>query len=162
MRIDSSGHAIIPAGVTLGTSAGVYNAANTLDDYEEGTFTPTFVGSTGGTVTLAAAFDKYAYTKVGRVVTITGRVDVSGTPSLSGNLLLQGLPFSSGDLSDSAGYTVQYGFITIGSSNTGNPIVVELQENVTQATLRLEDWSSASGVLTNNSRIQMSITYFTN
>ena len=41
MRIDSSGHAIIPAGVTLGTSAGTYAAANTLDDYEEGTWTPT-------------------------------------------------------------------------------------------------------------------------
>ena len=40
MRIDSSGHAIIPAGVTLGTAVGTYNAANTLDDYEEGTFTP--------------------------------------------------------------------------------------------------------------------------
>ena len=147
-------------------SGGVYlggtGAANALDDYEFGTFTPTFIGSTSGTVTLATAFDKYAYTKVGRVVTITGRVDVSGTPSLSGNLLLQGLPFSSGNLLDSAGFTVQYGFITIGSSNTGNPIVVELQENVTQATLRLEDWTSAAGVLTNNSRIQMSITYFTN
>jgi hypothetical protein len=40
MRIDSSGHAIIPAGVTLGTAAGVYAAANTLDDYEEGTWSP--------------------------------------------------------------------------------------------------------------------------
>ena len=95
------------------------------------------------------------------MVTITGRVDVSGTPSLSGNLLLQGLPFTSGNLTDQAGYTVQYGFITIGASNTGNPIVIEIQENTTEAALRLEDWTTAAGVLTNNSRIQMSITYFT-
>jgi hypothetical protein len=33
LRIDASGHAIIPEGVTLGTAAGVYSAANTLDDY---------------------------------------------------------------------------------------------------------------------------------
>ena len=146
-------------------SGGVYlggtGSANKLDDYEEGTFTPTFVGSTGGTVTLGSAFDTYAYTKIGRIVTITGRVDVSGTPSLSGNLLLQGLPFTSGNLTDQAGYTVQYGFITIGASNTGNPIVIELQEGTTEAALRLEDWTTASGVLVNNSRIQMSITYFT-
>jgi len=146
-------------------SGGVYlggtGSANKLDDYEEGTFTPTFVGSTGGTVTLGSAFNTYAYTKIGRIVTITGRVDVSGTPSLSGNLLLQGLPFTSGNLTDQAGYTVQYGFITIGASNTGNPIVIELQEGTTEAALRLEDWTTASGVLVNNSRIQMSITYFT-
>ena len=147
----------LSGGVFLGGTG----SSNKLDDYEEGTFTPTFVGSTGGTVTLGSAFDKYAYTKIGRMVTITGRVDVSGTPSLSGNLLLQGLPFTSGNLTDQAGYTVQYGFITIGASNTGNPIVIELQESTTEAALRLEDWTTAAGVLTNNSRIQMSITYFT-
>ena len=52
MRIDSSGHAIIPAGVTLGTATGVYAAANTLDDYEEGAWTPTVTGSTTQEVTV--------------------------------------------------------------------------------------------------------------
>ncbi len=51
MRIDSSGHAIIPAGVTLGTSAGTYAAANTLDDYEEGTFTMSVNGASGNNTT---------------------------------------------------------------------------------------------------------------
>ena len=64
MRIDSSGHAIIPAGVTLGTSAGTYNAANTLDDYEEGTWTP---GLETGSLTSDA--NGY-YTKIGRLVYI--------------------------------------------------------------------------------------------
>jgi hypothetical protein len=150
----------LSGGVVFDAVAGSATS-NTLDDYEEGTFTPTFLGSTGGTVTLGSAFDKYAYTKIGRMVTITGRVDVSGTPSLSGNLLLQGLPFTSGDLADQAGHTVQYGFITIGALNTGNPIVIELPESATEAVLRLEDWTTAAGVLTDNSRIQMSITYFT-
>jgi hypothetical protein len=67
MRIDSSGHAIIPAGVTLGTAVGTYNAANTLDDYEEGTFSGTVDGTT------------YSgeYTKVGNLVTISCYYDCS-------------------------------------------------------------------------------------
>jgi hypothetical protein len=54
MRLDSSGHLIVPNGVTLGTSAGSYAASNTLDDYEEGTFTVTStrdgVGQSGGSL----------------------------------------------------------------------------------------------------------------
>lgn len=65
---------------------------NTLDDYEEGTFTPTIVGSTSaGTGTYTQQIGKY--TKIGRVV----HVDIviqwtahSGT----GNILIDGLPFT--------------------------------------------------------------------
>ena len=67
MRIDSSGHAIIPAGVTLGTSAGTYAAANTLSDYEEGTWTPVVdnvSGFDGSSISDISA----RYTKVGRQV----------------------------------------------------------------------------------------------
>ena len=41
MRLDSSGHLIVPNGVTLGTAVGTYDSANTLDDYEQGSWTPT-------------------------------------------------------------------------------------------------------------------------
>lgn len=40
MRIDDDGRVICPEGITLGTAVGTYAAANTMDDYEEGTFTP--------------------------------------------------------------------------------------------------------------------------
>jgi len=88
MRIDSSGHAIIPAGVTLGTATGVYNAANTLDDYEEGTWTPTLGG--GATATGMTG----TYTKVGRLVTAHLHLEnstISGTP----DYIVSGLPFTS-------------------------------------------------------------------
>ena len=88
MRIDSSGHAIIPAGVTLGTAAGVYNAANTLDDYEEGTWTPVL----GGGATATGMTGKY--TKVGNLVTaylILENSTISGTP----DYIVSGLPFTS-------------------------------------------------------------------
>ena len=78
-------------------SGGVYlggtGAANKLDDYEEGTWTPSFGGSTSNpTVNFNVAGGTYV--KVGRLVTIgvkTTTVSVSGG---SGGLFLNGLPFA--------------------------------------------------------------------
>ena len=95
MRIDSSGHAIIPAGVTLGTAAGVYSAANTLDDYETGTFTPTVTGF--GTPAYTLQFG--SYTKIGRLVYIVIKLNFN-TASGTANVGIGGLPFTSADISD--------------------------------------------------------------
>jgi hypothetical protein len=92
MRIDSSGHAIIPAGVTLGTSAGTYNAANTLDDYEEGTWEVDFTisGSSIGSFNNRSAY----YTKIGNVVYVNASTQYTGS-SLSGSYIVGGgLPFT--------------------------------------------------------------------
>ena len=78
-------------------SGGVYlggtGAANKLDDYEEGTWTPSFGGSTSNpTVNFNVAGGTYV--KVGSLVTIgvkTTTVSVSGG---SGGLFLNGLPFT--------------------------------------------------------------------
>jgi hypothetical protein len=96
MRIDSVGHAIIPSGVTLGTATGVYNAAKTLDDYEEGAWTPTITGSTtAGTGTYTS--QSGSYTKIGRQVTVYGRVGQSNNTG-TGNIRIAGLPYGlSGD-----------------------------------------------------------------
>jgi hypothetical protein len=94
MRIDSSGHAIIPAGVTLGTAAGTYVADNTLDDYEEGTWTPVAADATTGGNTTTTGDGRY--TKVGRVVVASCEllnVNITGLNSAS-PLYIQGLPFA--------------------------------------------------------------------
>jgi len=97
MRIDSSGHAIIPAGVTLGTAAGTYNADNTLDDYEEGTWTPTLPN--GGTLTVEGA----TYTKIGRLVNVRGYIqDITPTDDTS-QFQIGGLPFTTGNTAQSYG-----------------------------------------------------------
>jgi hypothetical protein len=90
LRIDSSGHAIIPAGVTLGTAAGVYNAANTLDDYEEGVWTPTLLN--GGAITTGGS--NAVYIKIGNQVTISTYVTFSGVPNNSSSFVIGGLPFT--------------------------------------------------------------------
>jgi hypothetical protein len=95
LRIDASGHAIIPEGVTLGKAAGVYSAANTLDDYEEGNWTP--VQSTASAQTGTWSTLSGTYTKVGDLV--TALMHISGTSmgftSLTGYLKVTGLPFTS-------------------------------------------------------------------
>lgn len=64
---------------------------NCLDDYEEGTFTPTFVNLNVGNGT------RYGnYIKVGRLVTVTFGIVFGSTTSFSGDLTgVTGLPFTS-------------------------------------------------------------------
>jgi hypothetical protein len=65
---------------------------NTLDDYEEGTFTPTVSFSTSGTVTYVLRLG--TYTKIGRQVTVNLMVNFSDNTG-SGNVSVGNLPFTS-------------------------------------------------------------------
>jgi hypothetical protein len=65
-----------------------------LDDYEEGTFTPTVIGTTtAGTATYANQLGKY--TKVGRLVTVEIYLNWN-TGTGAGTLAFGGLPFTIG------------------------------------------------------------------
>jgi hypothetical protein len=71
--------------------------ANTLDDYEEGTWTPTYVSSSGafGTITYdALRFG--SYTKIGRTVNILGVIRTDDLPvgTATGTVRISGLPFT--------------------------------------------------------------------
>jgi hypothetical protein len=82
------------SGITFPATQSSSPNVNTLDDYEEGSFTPAVAGSTtAGTATysLASGF----YTKVGGIVRVYGRVSFTGATG-SGRLLLTGLPFTHG------------------------------------------------------------------
>jgi hypothetical protein len=83
-------------GIVLGATTNV--AANTLDDYEEGTFTPTITAATGTLTTVSATG---AYTKVGRLVTASVDITVTTNGTGAGNLVTT-LPFTPSSL-------VQYG-----------------------------------------------------
>ena len=88
MRIDSAGHAIIGGGVTLGNGQS-YAAANTLDDYEEGTWTPT-AAMLGSSWTAHSA----RYTKTGNLVHVQLYIDNIASNGTSSNAVIGGLPFS--------------------------------------------------------------------
>ena len=85
-----------------GLHLGGTGSANALDDYEEGTWTPTY--SSGGGDATSVTYDKQNgyYYKIGGVVHVwwTLRTDAINTTGMAGDLLVKGLPFSSGGSTD--------------------------------------------------------------
>jgi hypothetical protein len=112
MRLDSTGNVKIANGNVVMTTSGkgIDFSANTpdgsgtvgsevLNDYEEGTFTPTVIGTTtAGTIGTYFA-NTVRYTKVGRLVTVQvylAYADGTGT----GDLAFAGLPFTTGNIAN--------------------------------------------------------------
>ena len=80
------------SGITFPATQSVSSNANTLDDYEEGSWTPVLkFGSTPITLTTAQGI----YTKIGQAVFIEMQVVWSVT-SGTGAVIIEGLPFTSG------------------------------------------------------------------
>jgi hypothetical protein len=81
------------SGITFPATQSASSDANTLDDYEEGTFTPTFFfgGSqmSGGSVSAIGS-----YTKIGRVVYYLVDIAMSVKGTGSGNMQIRGMPFT--------------------------------------------------------------------
>jgi hypothetical protein len=81
------------AGITFPATASASSDANTLDDYEEGTFTPSFYFSSGS---VTYSTQEAAYTKIGRLVHCTMAFVLSGVSSPTGSVGISGLPFTNG------------------------------------------------------------------
>jgi hypothetical protein len=85
LDLGSTGQIVFPT--TQNASAN----ANTLDDYEEGSWTPGINPGTSGAVTVQSATGKY--TKVGNVVTVQLGIQFTRNTAV-GHLNLTGFPFS--------------------------------------------------------------------
>jgi hypothetical protein len=99
MRIDSSQNVSIPNGdLTIASGNGVFlggtGTANKLDDYEEGTFTPTLSGGTTNPTPTAVTLGNADYTKIGNTVFIRAYIIVQLTAVGSGGAQIGGLPFA--------------------------------------------------------------------
>ena len=111
MRIDSSARLLVgvssananggilqlSSGITFPATQVLSTDPNTLDDYEEGTFTPIIIGtSTAGTGTYSQQFG--GYTKIGRQVFFTITITWSAHTG-TGNIGARGLPFTAANTS---------------------------------------------------------------
>lgn len=69
---------------------------NTLDDYEEGTWTPVITFATPGDLSVAYSLRSGYYTKIGRLVSLSFAMVTSTFThtTASGNLLITGMPFT--------------------------------------------------------------------
>jgi hypothetical protein len=82
------------AGIAFPATQSASSNANTLDDYEEGTWTPVLEGDgTNPTVTYNAA-NSGTYTKIGNLVTVNFNLFTTAKVGGTGNILVGGLPFA--------------------------------------------------------------------
>jgi len=99
--IDNAGDVAISAGDLIFGTAGKgiclgvtsNTDSNTLDDYEEGTFTAGLTPGSGS-ITINGSYNTMSYTKIGRLVYCAGYISISGESSAGGSLKLTGLPFT--------------------------------------------------------------------
>jgi len=96
------------AGITFPATQSASSNANTLDDYEEGSWTPTMIASTSGTITLSSPTNSMRYRKIGDLITLTGVINISSVSSPVGDLRIGGIPVAIGQ--PSAGSILMYGF----------------------------------------------------
>ena len=85
-------------GVCLGVTSNT--DSNTLDDYEEGTWTPTYTAGSAPTVSYNTQDGKY--TKIGQTVAFNCRIATNSTSGGSGSVYITGLPFANSKISSGA------------------------------------------------------------
>jgi len=161
----------VDAGIQLGNniyrftdlylSGGVYlggtGSSNKLDDYEEGTFAPTFTPDTSGSLPLQNNYDTMQYVKIGNWVTLSGFIRAS-TPSspVGSSPNLGNFPFTVANLSDAAGRSS--GSVSYFDDSAGNWSVlpVYIVESQTQAYVKID-----SSTIGNNDGFYISLNYRT-
>lgn len=99
------------AGITFPATQSASTDANTLDDYEEGTFTPTLAA--GFSVAPTSYTNQLGrYTKIGRIVYFEIDIDANGATANATGVQFGGLPFTSA--------VAPYGAVTLGYQTTFN------------------------------------------
>ena len=138
--------------------------ANALDDYEEGAFSATLVGQYGGNANYS--YRNSYYTRIGRVVHVTGDIRFDGSWSgNSGNLYLQ-LPFGT---SFASGGTVGNGSVAEWNLSNSNWDYIGIQVDNNSANARFTTHSGSNnntsslqtGELGNGRYLKFGFTYIT-
>ena len=135
---------------------------NTLDDYEEGAWTPS-IAFGGAAVGVTYDSDNAGvYTKIGNRVFVSGRLVLTSKGSSVGTVLIGGLPFTvknaSGAYSASALsiYNVTFANTFMGHANTNDTTIsiMEITEAGTRASLADTDFA-------NDSQVTICLSYIT-
>ena len=118
--VDSSKNVTVNASLIAGSGVAIggTGSANTLDDYEEGTWTPSLSYQNPSGVSLSYDFQVGLYTKIGNIVHVrfSFRVDISGSP-VNDNILIAGLPFTSQNATNSEGSNIASDLNITGKAN---------------------------------------------
>jgi len=104
-------------------------AANALSDYEEGTFTPDWRGGQALGTTSYGTINSASYTKIGRMVTVTGRSEITGSSGGQGFWFLGNMPFNVN--SGGKGFNA-VGSVSLESTNFANDttyVIATMEQN---------------------------------
>jgi len=121
-------------GIAFPATQSASSDANTLDDYEEGTWTPTITfggGSTGIAYSGSSRLGKY--TKIGNMVYAGIQFTLSSKGSSTGSAVISGLPYASSSAQESRmGTCASY----YGNFNTASGILLLMEASATNSSLR--------------------------
>lgn len=112
---------------------------NTLDDYEEGTWTPV-IGGSGGTSGQTYSLQAGYYVKKGKEVTAWFTAVLSAKGTITGNVEIQGLPFTLENVNLFPPVTIGYwtalttAFVFLGGFGVGNTTTAAIRGAVAAAT----------------------------
>ena len=141
-------------GIVFPSAQSASTDANTLDDYEEGTWT---IGLTFGSASTGITSNSSVgrYTKIGRQVTVSGLLSLTSKGSSTGLAEIQGLPFTIGSTDQSySAANVRFNGITfadvpisIGAINSTKILLQEITKAGAVSDLTDADFSNTSSLL---------------
>ena len=145
---------VLSGGVRFGNA----NAANYLDDYEEGVFNPTMANS----VTLHSGSDTLSYVKVGHLVHVTGVVRINSGNS-GADFSITNMPFATVNSTESSGNAIGSVSIYDNNMNSGfSQVICVMNPNSTQLNVVVMRQSGSQQIgldCSDNGYIGVSITY---
>ena len=150
------------AGIKFGSDTA---AENTLDDYEEGTWTPDWRGASALGTTTYGSYNVASYVKIGNQVTVRGYSELNGNSGGSGFWFINNLPFIVGGGDDRRYRTV--GSVMIENFNLPSDVIdvviyVERNNNDAQLRANRDNTTSSPNLSVNNDtnfEIYFTITY---
>ena len=137
MRITSTGQMrLAGAGITFN---GDTAQANELDDYEEGTWTPTLQQYGGSGTNYAVTVNHAKYVKIGSFVYVTCRIQNNTGGAISGAVMIPNAPFSASDTQTSNWYltgatTHAIGYVTSTNIINRTSLSISTNENIVVST----------------------------
>lgn len=152
LRITSDGKLVLPTGspgIQFGSpdnpaaSGGIDISSQTLDDYEEGTWTPVIKSGTN-TISYTGGHQRFHYTKIGSLVTVTFTLNGAVTSGTTGGgFKIEGLPFLSKNISNLRTIGTIFNYYGSGLRASAWPNFVHLDSNST--TVDIYTKTSAGG-----------------
>ena len=159
--ITSAGLITASSGVAIGGTG----SANTLDDYEEGTWTPSFANA--GSASFNSNGQQGYYTKVGRLVTVGFNLSISNLSGGSGGADVITLPFAASNTPTASRYMGTIGGDDNWSTDlSGNNTVLQIYGDYlnTRIFLQKNNCNNKADIQLSDigtSRVLGTITYFT-